>query len=372
MSSVRVLVVDDSALMREMICDFLTDAPGIEVVGTAANGRKALEMLDSAKPDVITLDVQMPEMDGLATLDEILKRRPLPVIMFSSLTTRGADTTLDALDRGALDYVAKPEGGGPAVHATLREELVRKIRTMAGTDVRRMLQIRRERAEKMKQRPSPTLSSPSTPAVKFDTKAPQYSDKCIALGISTGGPPALASMFQSLRGPLPPIVVVQHMPADFTKAFAWRLDSISSLTVKEATSGDVLQPNHVYIAPGGKQLHLRKEAGSVKCLVRDGEPVSGHKPSVDVMMKCAAEIYGARCLGVIMTGMGRDGSDGCGAIRKAGGFTLGQDEASSDVYGMNKVALVEGNLDRQFHLDEAASVISTQVRRMWDRAAVGV
>lgn len=368
--NVRVLVVDDSALMREMICDFLAGAPGIEVAGTAANGRKALDMLDATNPDVVTLDVQMPEMDGLTTLDEILKRRPLPVIMFSSLTTRGATTTLDALDRGALDYVAKPEGGGPAVHAALREDLIRKIRTMAGTDVRRMLEIRRERAERMKQRPAQAM--PLAPGAKIASQAPQYNDKCIAIGISTGGPPALASLFQSLRGPLPPIVVVQHMPADFTKAFAWRLNSISPLTVKEAESGDVLQPNHVYIAQGGKHLHLRKEAGTVKCLVRDGENVSGHKPSVDVMMKSAAEIYGSRCLGVVMTGMGRDGSDGCGAIRKAGGFTMGQDEASSDVYGMNKVAFVEGNIDRQFHLDDAATAIATQVRRMWDRAAVGV
>lgn len=368
--TIRVLVVDDSALMREMVSDFLTGVPGIEVVGTAANGRKALEMLDKVAPDVITLDVQMPEMDGLATLDEILKRRPLPVIMCSSLTTRGADVTLDALDRGALDYVAKPEGGRPAVHAALREELVRKVRTMAGTDVRRMLQIRRERTERMKQRAAQPL--PTAMPSKTLGDAPQYADKCIAIGISTGGPPALASLFQTLRGPLPPIVVVQHMPPDFTKAFAWRLNSISPLTVKEAESGDVLKPNFVFIAPGGKHLYLRKEALSVKCLVRDGEPVSGHKPSVDVMMRCAADIYGNRCLGVIMTGMGRDGSDGCGAIRTAGGYTMGQDEASSDVYGMNKVAFVEGNLDRQFHLDEAASLIATQVRKLWERVAAGV
>lgn len=368
--NVRVLVVDDSALMREMICDFLAGAPGIEVVGTAANGRKALEMLDSAKPDVVTLDVQMPEMDGLATLDEILKRRPLPVIMVSSLTTRGADITLDALDRGALDYVAKPEGGGPAVHAALRDELVRKVRTMAGTDVTRMLQIRRARADRLKQRPVQLL--PQTSVAKPFTAAPQYADKCIALGISTGGPPALSSLFQSSRGPLPPIVVVQHMPPDFTKAFAWRLNSISPLTVKEAESGDVLQPNYVYIAPGGKHLSLRKDTSGVKCVIRDGELVSGHKPSVDVMMKSAAEIYGNRCIGVVMTGMGRDGSDGCRAIRKAGGFTLGQDEASSDVYGMNKVAFVEGNVDKQFHLDDAASTIAAQVRKLFDRTTVGV
>jgi two-component system chemotaxis response regulator CheB len=372
--NIRVLVVDDSAMMREMISDFLASAPGIEVAATAVNGRKALEILDQVNPDVVTLDVQMPEMDGLETLDAILKQRPLPVIMCSSLTTRGATTTLDALDRGALDYVAKPEGGGPAVHAALREELVRKVRTMAGTDVRRMLQIRRERAERLKQRPGATMSKiiAPRPAIATSGDTLQFADKCIALGISTGGPPALTTLFQSLQAPMPPIVIVQHMPADFTKALAWRLNSITPLSVKEAASGDVLQPNCVFIAPGGKHLRLQKEAGVVKCLIRDGENVSGHKPSVDVMMTCAAEIYGNRCLGVIMTGMGRDGADGCGAIRRAGGFVLGQDDASSDVYGMNKVAFVEGNVDKQFSLDDGANVITSQVRRMCSRAAVGV
>jgi two-component system chemotaxis response regulator CheB len=241
---------------------------------------------------------------------------------------------------------------------------------MAGTDVRRMLQIRRKRAERLKQRPA--LARISPPNLPPSADVSQFDDKCIAVGISTGGPPALTSFFQSLHGPLPPIVVVQHMPADFTKAFAWRLNSIASLSVKEAASGDVLKPNCVYIAPGGKHLHLRKEANAVKCLIRDGENVSGHKPSVDVMMASAAEIYGNRCLGVVMTGMGRDGSDGCAAIRRAGGYVLGQDAASSDVYGMNKVAFVEGNVDRQFSLDDAAGVITTQVRRLWNRTAVGV
>jgi two-component system chemotaxis response regulator CheB len=373
-STIRVLVVDDSAMMREMISDFLASAPGIEVAATAVNGRKALEILDQVNPDVVTLDVQMPEMDGLETLDAILKQRPLPVIMCSSLTTRGATTTLDALDRGALDYVAKPEGVGPAVHAALREELVRKVRTMAGTDVRRMLQIRRERAERLKQRPAPLMAKAATPppAIATSGDSLHFADKCIALGISTGGPPALTTIFQSLLAPLPPIVIVQHMPADFTKALAWRLNSITPLSVKEAASGDVLKPNCVFIAPGGKHLRLQKEAGVVKCLIRDGENVSGHKPSVDVMMTCAAEIYGSRCLGVIMTGMGRDGADGFAAIRRAGGFVLGQDDASSDVYGMNKVAFVEGNVDKQFSLDGGASAITSQVRRMWSRTVVGV
>jgi two-component system chemotaxis response regulator CheB len=188
--------------------------------------------------------------------------------------------------------------------------------------------------------------------------------KCVAIGISTGGPPALAQLFETLRLPMPPIVVVQHMPPSFTKPLAWRLDSLSDLSIKEAAQGDVLEPNHVLVAPGGKHLQVRRLGGAVKVVIRDGPVVSGHKPSVDVMMNSVAEAFGTGCLGVIMTGMGRDGADGCRAIRAAGGYVIGQDESTSDVYGMNKVAYVEGNVDRQFALDEAAAVIAHQVRRL--------
>jgi two-component system chemotaxis response regulator CheB len=171
-----------------------------------------------------------------------------------------------------------------------------------------------------------------------------------------------------LQPPMPPIVVVQHMPAHFTKSFAWRLNSLSNLSVKEAQSGDILRPNHVLVAPGGRHLGLRRSGKTARVGLNDRPLVSGHKPSVDVMMKTAAEIFGRRCLGVVMTGMGRDGSDGCGAIRAAGGYVLGQNEASSDVYGMNKVAQVEGNVDRQFSLEEAAGTITGQVKRLWCRS----
>jgi len=358
--SIRVLVVDDSILIREMICDQIAAAPDIEVVGRAADGRKALEIIDAVNPDVVTLDIQMPKMDGLATLDAILERRPVPVIMVSALTQMGANTTLDALERGALDYVPKPQGS-PESSAVLGEELLRKIRTAAGTNVQRILEIRRERKirrEKRKeQQHVPKRVSTASPA--------ELVDKCIAIGISTGGPPALSSLFETLRPPMPPIVVVQHMPPHFTKPLAWRLDALATLSIKEAAAGDVLRPNHVLIAPGGKHLRLRRSGRMVKVVLRDDPPVSGHKPSVDVMMKAAADAFDKRLLGVIMTGMGRDGANGCRAIREAGGYVLGQDEASSDVYGMNKVAHTEGNVDRQFGLNEAAGTIALQVKRLW-------
>ncbi|RCS49259.1 chemotaxis response regulator protein-glutamate methylesterase [Bremerella cremea] len=368
--TIRVLIVDDSQLIRALISDLLEEAEDIEVVGTAADGMEAVRMARSLKPDVITLDVQMPKMDGLQTLEKILEEQPIPVLMVSATTQLGGQITLEALDRGALDYIAKPEGLKEA-ETTLRAELSRKIRAVASTDVKRVLKMRRERAEKRRQRldkPSSALEKKLANSSAAVSDIP-VADKCIALGISTGGPPALASIFELLPTGLPPIVIVQHMPANFTKAFAMRLNSLSKVNVKEAETGDVIKPGHAYLAPGGRHLELRKNGrNGAKLFVRDGDPVSGHRPSVDVMMGSAASLYGNRLLGIVMTGMGRDGSDGCKSIRDAGGYVLGQDESSSDVYGMNKVAFQEGNVDRQFSLDEAATLFASQVRRLWGAA----
>ncbi len=372
LQEIRVLVVDDSAVIRSLIADSVAATPGMKVVGTAEDGQKALEILDAARPDVITLDVQMPRMDGLATLDAILARRPIPVIMVSSLTRLGAETALDALDRGAVDYLAKPDYGA-GTRAALREELPRKIRMAAGCDVQRILEIRREQRKRIAQRAAQRGSAGRVdfgPPRLSQPFPPELAGKCVAIGISTGGPPALAQLFAALRPPVPPIVVVQHMPPSFTKPLAWRLDSLSELTVKEAAVGDVLQPNCVLIAPGGKHLQVRRAGHAVKAAILDGPVVSGHKPSVDVMMNSVVAAFGGSCLGVIMTGMGRDGADGCRAIRAAGGYVLGQDEATSDLSGMNKVAFVEGNVDRQIGQDEAATVIAHHVRRLRAVASV--
>lgn len=366
--TIRVLIVDDSAVVREVLGDVIAATPGMEVVGTAGDGQEALEKIADLKPDVVTLDVQMPRMDGLTTLDALLKNDPIPVVMVSSLTRIGADITLEALDHGAVDYVAKPEPGQDIASA-LGDELIRKIRSAAGVDVRRILEIRRQRKLRQAQRREARApAKPVAPAV-----APsELEDKCVAIGISTGGPPVLAMLFEALQPPMPPIVVVQHMPAHFTGSLAWRLDSLSALSVREAQEGDVLKPNLVLIAPGGRHLKLRKAGKTAKVALDDGPPVSGHKPSVDVMMTTAASVFGPRTLGIVMTGMGRDGSDGCKAIRAAGGYVLGQDEHTSAVYGMNKVAWVEGNVDRQFGLDEAPQLITQHVRRNWSGRRVPV
>ncbi len=359
----RVMVVDDSALMCEMISDLINGHPQLEVVGCASDGKQALEKLDEFNPDVITLDVQMPRMDGLQTLDGILERRPVPTIMVSALTQRAADVTLDSLQRGAMDYVAKPESVRDAT-GNWGNELLQKILNIAGADVQRILRIRKSKQA----RQAESSKTKSIAAAPVSQTPAAYLDCCIALGISTGGPPALSHTFESLQTPLPPLVVVQHMPAQFTGPFAQRLNLNSRLNVKEAATGDVLQPNHAYVAPGGKHLSMRRSGGKVTLVVKDGDPVSGHKPSVDVMMRSAVECYRSRVLGIIMTGMGHDGSEGCGAIRKAGGYTLGQDEATSDVYGMNKVAFVSGNIDKQFPLDSLPGLILTQCRRQFTAA----
>jgi two-component system chemotaxis response regulator CheB len=369
MSSIGVMVVDDSALIREIICDAVREQPGMHVVGAAVDGREAVEMAARLLPDIVTLDVQMPNMDGLATLDELLKIRPIPVIMVSSLTQAGAETTLQALDRGAMDYVGKPDSG-PGRQRALGEELIRKIRMMAGVDVTRMLRIRRERLQRARQRSLAPTEPASARASTAAAVPAGYADACIALGISTGGPPALTTLFEALKPPLPPLLVVQHMPPNFTKAFAWRLNSISPLSVKEAEAGDVLLPNCVFIAPGGKHLSIRKQGARAVVHVDESDPVSGHRPSIDVMMRSTAEVFGSRVLGVIMTGMGRDGSDGCGRIRDRGGYVIGQNEATSDVYGMNRVALQEGNVDRQFSLDEGAALIMRSAERLFAGGAV--
>jgi two-component system, chemotaxis family, protein-glutamate methylesterase/glutaminase len=356
--NIRVLIVDDSAVMRALLSDQIASVPGMSVAGTARNGPEALAANVALRPDVITLDLQMPGMDGLAVLDGLLQREPVRVVMVSALTRAGAAVTLDALDRGAMDYVAKPENAADG-RALFTAELIRKIRSASEMDIQRVLAWRRSRAAARSE------AAIERPVKRANEDCPaELAGRCVALGISTGGPPALTRLLAAIRPPMPPIVIVQHMPPQFTGPLAARLDSLSPLTVREAVQGDVLKPNSVLVAPGGMHLELRRRGTVVAVALRDAPPVSGHKPSIDVMMTSAAKIFGPDCLGVIMTGMGRDGADGCRAIRAAGGYVLGQDQASSDVYGMNRAAYAEGNVDQQFGLQEAAAILFRQVRRL--------
>jgi two-component system chemotaxis response regulator CheB len=368
-------VVDDSALMRRLLCDLLGSAPEIQVVGTARDGREAVLQAVRLKPDVITLDVEMPEVSGLEALPLLLAAHEAPVIMVSALTQAGADITLQALELGAVDFMPKPERNQLSEMRASANLLVAKVLTAAQSRVRRI-----RRATPPTARPSttplpsppavsPLRSSRPRPSVTEGSAKPAplpsalsvasaHGQTCLLIGISTGGPQALSQVLPHVTPPSPPILVVQHMPAQFTGVFANRLDRCSALSVKEAAEGDPVLPNHVLIAPGGRHMAVTGHPPHVRVNLSDDSQVSGHKPSIDVLFQSAARIYQSTAIGILMTGMGRDGVEGCKAILAAGGFTLGQDEATSVVYGMNKAAFIEGAVRAQFALDELAGILN--------------
>jgi two-component system chemotaxis response regulator CheB len=359
---VRVLVVDDSALMRRLLCDLLGSSPEIEIVGTARNGREAVVQAARLKPDVVTLDVEMPEVSGLEALPLLLAAHEAPVIMISALTQEGADVTFQALELGAVDYMPKPEKNQLSEMRACVDLLVSKVLTAAQSRVRRHRRSpatpRPGAATGPRPRPTPAEMPPRSPKVTGGRSlAGASGTTCVLIGISTGGPQALSQIFPLLSPPLPPVLVVQHMPAQFTGVFAERLNRNSPLTVKEAAEGDAVVPGLALIAPGGRHLTITGHPPRVRVALSDEPAVSGHKPSVDVLFRSAARAFQAGAIGVIMTGMGRDGVEGCKAILAAGGFTLGQDEATSVVYGMNKVALLEGALRGQFPLDALPGIL---------------
>jgi two-component system, chemotaxis family, protein-glutamate methylesterase/glutaminase len=363
---VRVLVVDDSALMRRLLSDLLSSAPEIEVVGVAHNGREAVLQAKQLKPDVITLDVEMPEVSGLEALPAILAVHEVPVVMVSALTQEGADVTLQALELGAVDFLPKPERNQLAEMRAGRDLLVAKVLAAAQSRVRR---ARRTRAPAETTSTAPTRSSPCSRAALAARRTPSrahapvrtptspQSSLCFVIGISTGGPQALSQIFPLLAPPLPPVLIVQHMPAQFTGIFAERLNRYSDLTIKQAEEGDIVLPDRVLVAPGGRHMVLTGSPSRVRVALSDEPPVSGHRPSIDVLFQSAAQIYQSAAVGLLMTGMGRDGVEGCKAILTAGGFTLGQDEATSVVYGMNKAAFLEGAVKAQFALDELPCIL---------------
>jgi two-component system chemotaxis response regulator CheB len=333
MSRIKVLVVDDSALMRRMLTDILSGAEDIQVVGTAESGEEAVEKVLELSPDVVILDILMPGMGGLAALNEIMRRKPTPVIVFSSYDK--PDVTLESLERGAVDFVFKHMGDLERVAS----ELIEKVRVAASVDVRRL----RER------------------------KAPEKEFKIVVIGASTGGPRALNELLPKLPNDLPAaILVVQHMPANFTTSLAKRLNRACALEVKEAEDGEVIAPGRVYIAPGGYHLLLEKgsingsEAFSIK-LVK-GPKRNNVIPSIDVTMESVAKAAGSRAIGVILTGMGYDGAAGLKAIKEAGGFTIAEDPSTCIVYGMPKAARDMGAVNKILPLHNISRELSRRVK----------
>lgn len=328
---IKVLVVDDSSLVRKIISDILESDPAITVVGTANNGKTAIYRTKELNPDVITMDIEMPIMDGLEALRTIVETNPKPVIMMSVLTQHGAEATFKALDYGAVDFIPKPSSVVSLSVEEIGDLLISKVKSVYNAQITPKKHIPANEPEGKAQLEAAQVTTDKT-----------LSSRIVGIGTSTGGPSALLSVFKGFPANFPaPVVVVQHMPEGFTQAFSERLNSSSKLDVKEAADGDILQPGHGYIAPGNLQMALEKKGGQMALRVYEGDKVSGHRPSIDVLFQSLAEVYGKETIGVIMTGMGRDGATGLGSIKKKGGYTVAQDEDTSVVFGMNRVAIQE-------------------------------
>jgi two-component system chemotaxis response regulator CheB len=345
MPKIRVLVVDDAAVFRRLVAEELSNDPALEVVGTASNGRIALARAAQTNPDVVILDVEMPEMDGLATLKELRKTyRRLPVIMFSALTERGAEATLDALALGATDYFTKPTNAGSldASLQIIREQLIPEIKALCAG----LLEPREVPA-----RPPCRTPSAAPAGVGRQVLSPSPSRtrpiQIVAIGTSTGGPNALAEVFGRLPAEFPvPIVVVQHMPPMFTRLLAERLTTQFAIPVREASSGSVLRPAAAWLAPGDHHMIVVRDGAEVRLLVHQDPPENSCRPAVDVLLRSVARTFGPHALTVILTGMGQDGLRGCEAVREAGGQILAQDEATSVVWGMPGHVVRAGLADR--------------------------
>jgi two-component system, chemotaxis family, protein-glutamate methylesterase/glutaminase len=336
---VRVLVVDDSALMRKLIPQMLASDQSIEVVGTAMDGSFCLKKIEELQPNVVTLDLEMPGMNGIDTLKEIMRRHPVPVIVFSSHSIEGASVTVKALGLGAFDFVTKPKDASAHMAETAKE-LIAKVKAAAECKLKpRMLPGTPARREK-------ASSSSAAPT------------KVIAIGVSTGGPQAMEYLLSQLPGDFPgSIVVVQHMPDGFTDMFARRLDEVCPLQVKEAQSGDLLQTGRVLICPGSRHIKVKRLPMGDVAVLTDDARVNGHRPSADVLFRSVAEEFKANAVGVIMTGMGDDGAEGLGAVKKEGGMTIAQNEETCVVYGMPKAAIERGYAIRVVGLDVMASTL---------------
>jgi two-component system chemotaxis response regulator CheB len=348
-SAVRVFVVDDSALMRKMIPQILGADQQIEVVGTAMDGIFALKKIAELRPDVITLDLDMPRMDGLETLRRIVADFGIPTIMVSSLTRKDADLTFRALAQGAFDFVAKPEDAISVHINEIGAELVAKVRAAAARSgaVRRAARY-----------PAPPAAASAAPPRKKAADRRARAERIVAIGISTGGPNALSYLLPQLPKDFPAgLLIVQHMPAGFTQMFAERLNASCAIEVKEACDGDLVLPGRALIAPGNRHLKIKRLPLGTIAVLSDAPPVNGHRPSADVLFRAAAAEYGPAVVGLIMTGMGADGALGLGEISAAGGLTLAQDEESCVVFGMPKAAIEANAVARVLPLEEIGAFL---------------
>lgn len=399
-SPIEVLVVDDSPFMRMTIQRILGQDSGIKVVDIARDGREGIEKLQQLKPQVITMDVEMPVMDGLRALEEIMRWQPTPVIVLSAVTTEGAEATLRALDLGAFDVVAKPSGGPGADLAALASDLSAKIKAAAQVNPLRLKIAMKQRNAVKASAPLPTAMKATSGAIsvseaasgtfagkplgiaassnvwtgregtamkngRVDFELPKHPVEIVAIGTSTGGPSALQTVLPVLPANFPvPVIVAQHMPQGFTGPLAQRLNGICRITVREAVNGEFLRPSTVYIAPAGKQIQVQRKSGQLAFLISEDSPIPTlYHPSVDVMLMSLAKIMGKSTLGVIMTGMGNDGAKGIKEVKDSDGFVIAEAEESCVVYGMPRVVVEAGLANRVLPLQEIGKAIVDSVMR---------
>lgn len=354
MKKIRVLIVDDSALMRQVLTALLSKDPDIEVIGVAPDPYAAREKIKALNPDVLTLDVEMPKMDGLTFLEKLMRGHPMPVVMVSSLTEAGCQTTLRALELGAVDFITKPRIDLREGMEELAQDIITKVKAAAVATVKWQASGVRREMTPLTPHPSPLTSR----GAMIKT-----TDTIIAIGSSTGGTEAVKEVLEVLPPNTPPILITQHMPERFTKTWANRLNSLCRISVKEAEDGDSVLPGHAVIAPGSYHMTLVRSGARYTVQINRDPPVNRHRPSVDVMFASVAQYAGGNAVGVILTGMGGDGAKGLLAMKQAGAFTIAQDEASCVVFGMPKEAIKLGGAERVLPLADIASAIYAYVNR---------
>ena len=355
---IRVIVVDDSALVRSLLSEIINRQRDMECIGTANDPLVAREMIRELNPDVITLDVEMPRMDGIDFLGRLMRLRPMPVVMISTLTERGAEVTMKALELGAIDFVAKPRVGLASGLNDLAAQIVDKIRVAA------VAQVRRAPVRDVAPAGGGAAHA-SAPAAALLGRL--STEKLICIGASTGGTEAIKEVLVQMPADSPAIVITQHMPPGFTTSFAARLNGLCQITVKEAVNGERILPGHAYIAPGGTQFHVARSGANYVAVVDDGPPVNRHKPSVEVLFKSAAAVVGRNAFGIMLTGMGNDGAAAMREMKDAGSYNYVQDEATCIVFGMPREAIAHGAADEVLPLGQIAPALITRLRGATDR-----
>lgn len=355
---IRVIVVDDSALVRSLLAEIINRQRDMECIGTANDPLVAREMIRELNPDVITLDVEMPRMDGIDFLGRLMRLRPMPVVMISTLTERGAEVTIRALELGAIDFVAKPRVGLANGLNELATQIVDKIRVAAVAQVRRAAPAAAA---------TPGASAAPAPVPAAGLVGRLSTEKIIAIGASTGGTEAIREVLMRMPPDSPAIVITQHMPPGFTTSFAARLNSLCQIAVKEASHGERILPGHAYIAPGGMQFHIARSGANYVAVVEDAPPVNRHKPSVEVLFKSVAAVAGRNAYGIMLTGMGADGAIAMREMKDAGSYNYVQDEASCIVFGMPREAIAHGAADEVLPLTQIAGALVTRLRSATDR-----